>query len=229
MPRRRSPTLPLEEDADGKTGQGTNNKEITSIYDTSDHEHRGNAAGRAMTRRLQNGKSKAGRVLKPVSSRISKQSPKDRVLRRRTPKQQHKAKHLSKKTGNSQETRQVEPQDSNLTSPATFPIHQADEPSNLNDQPNSFGQKVQSHRASIDLHREIAQRATRWRTRAVESKLPTKRNAESPASSMATKRSRRNPAQGARHLTQKNEPKSPQKNKTRSGRVSKRPKRFGFT
>ncbi len=162
-------------------------------------------------------------------SKVNRVGEMERVLRRRTPKHQHKAKHLSEKTGNSQKTRQVEPQDSNFTSPATFPIHQADEPSNLNDQPNSFDQEVQSDRASIDLHREGAQRATRCRTRALKSKLSTKRNAESPASSTVPKRNRRNPAQRARHSKQKNEPKSPRENKTRSGRVSKRPERFGFT
>lgn len=229
MPYRRFPILSLDEDTDGKTGQGTNKKKITSIYDTSNHEYRGNAAGKATTHGLQDGKSKAGRVLKPVSSRISKQSPKKRVLRRRTPKQQYKAKYLSEKTGNSQKTRQVEPQDSNFTSPATFPIHQTDEPNNLNDQPNSFDQEVQSHRASIDLYQESAQRATRYRTRALESKLSTKRNTESPASNIIPKKSRRNPAQEIRHSKQKNKPKSPQENKTRNKRMSKRSERFGFT
>ncbi|KAI4139980.1 MAG: hypothetical protein L6R39_006021 [Caloplaca ligustica] len=227
--RSRSPTLPLDEDAGGERGQGTYNKELMSIYDTASHEHRGNAAGKATTRRLQNGKSTARRVLKPVSSRISKTSPKERVLRHGTPRQQHEAAHSGEKMGNSQKTRQVEPQDSNFTSPATFPIHQADEPGNLNDQPYSCDQELQSHRESIDIHREGAQRATSSRTRALESKLSIKRNAESPASSKIPKRSRRNPAQGARHKKQKDERKIPRENKTRRGRVSKRPEKYGFT
>ena len=227
----RSPTLtlPLEEDADGETHQGADNKELRSIDDTTSHEHRGNAASQARTRSVQSGKSKAGQALKPVSSRISKQSPKQRALRRRTPKQQHEAKHVGGRTGNSQKTRQVEPQDSNSTSSATFSTHHANEPGNLNDRPNSFDKEVQSHGASTDLYRERAQRATRSRTRALENKLSTKRKARSPASSMVPKRNRRNPAQGARRSKQEEKRKSPRENKTRSGRVSKRPERFGFT
>ena len=220
----RSPTLPLDEDADGETGQEKDNKEFTSMYDTASHEHRDNIAGKARTRRLQDGKSKVGRVLKPVSSRTSKQSIKGRGIRRRTPQKQHEAKRLSKKTRNSQKTRPVERQDSNFTPPATFPIHQADQPGNINNQPNAPDQKVQSHRASINLHPEGVQRATRSRARALESKLSTKRNAESLAS-----RSRRSPAQRAQRSKLEKRRKSPPEHKTRSGRVSKRPKRFGFT
>lgn len=227
--RSRSLTLPLDEDADGVTGQGTDNKELTSIHDTANHEHRGNAAVKSTARRLQNGKTKADRVLKPVSSKISKPSPKGRGLRRRKLEQQHGATCLGEKTGNSRKTRPVGPQDSNFTSPATFPIHQPDQPGNLNDQPNSPDQEVQSHRASIGLHPEGGQRVTRSRARAPESKLSTTRNAGSLASSMAHKRSRQKPAQGARHSKQENRQKSSREDKTRSGRVSKRPERFGFT
>ena len=225
--RSRSPTLPLDEDADGETGQGTDNKELTSMYDTASHEHRG--TGKATTSRLQDGKSEVGRVLKPVSSGISKQPTKKRGIRRLTLQKQHEAKHLGEKTRNSQKMRQVEPQDSNFTFSATFPIHQANQPGNLNDQPNLPNQKVRSYRASINLHPEGTQRITRSWARTLKSKLSTKRNAESLASSIVDKGSRRSPAQEAQHSKLEKRRKSPRKQKARSGRVSKKPERFGFT
>ncbi|MCJ1308053.1 hypothetical protein MMC25_001703 [Agyrium rufum] len=208
---RRSPTLPLDEDADGETGQGIDNAELLST--------------------LQDGKSITSRVLKPVSARISKPASKERVRRRRTSDQQREAKHWGDKMGISRKPRAVEPQVSSFSYTRSFYyIYQAGEPVNLKDQLKASNQQVQSHRASIDLHREGAQHTTRSRMRAaLESKPIAKRKAESPASSMLLKRSRRTLAQMATpHSKRKNERNSPRENRTRSGRVSKRPEKFGF-
>lgn len=227
--RTRSPTLPLDEDAGGETNQGTENKQSRSIYDIADHELRVSAASKATTRRLRNGKLKARPVLKPISSRISKQAPNERSPRRRISKQQHEAKYLGEEPGDSQRTRQDDPQDSNYTHPATLPTHQVDQPGNLTNQPSSPDRQVQPYRASIAPHPKSAQRAVRRRTEAPKSKLFTKINAESPNLSMVYKRRRRNPAQEASRSKQEITQQSPQEYKTKSGRVSKRPERLGST
>jgi hypothetical protein len=103
--RIRSPTLPLDEDADGETDQWTGNKKSTSTNDTAGSEYWVNAARKATTPRPQKEKSKARSVLKPVSSRISKQPSNQRSLRRRISRKQHEAKYLGEKAGDSQNTR----------------------------------------------------------------------------------------------------------------------------
>lgn len=227
--RIRSPTLPLDENADDKTDQWTGNKKSTSTNDTAGNEHRVNGARKATTPRTQKEKSKARSVLKPVPSRISKQPSNKRSLRRRIPRKQHEAKCLGEKAGDSQNTRQEEPQDSNLSPTTTLPAHQVDQPGNLNSQPNPPDQQVEPRRASLTLHPESAQRATRRRTRAPKSKPSTKINVESLTSSMVHKRRWHNPAQEARNPKQENRQRSPREFKTKSGRVSKRPERLGFT
>lgn len=217
-PRTRSPTLPLDED-----------EKFIFRPGTAGHVHQTSAASKATTLRLQKGKSKDRPVLKPVPSRISKQSPNERSLRHRIPKQQHQAKCLDKKPEDSPKKRQDEPQDSNFTSSATLPPHQADQPGNLNNQPISPSRKAQLHRASNLPHLESAQRATRRRTRVPRSKLSTKVNAKPLPSSTVHKTRRRNQAQEARHPKQQNTQPSPREHKTLRGRVSKRPGRLGFT
>lgn len=224
--RSRSLTLPLDEDADDETGQETDNEKFMSIHKTTGHAHRVNTTSKVITRNIQKRKSKASQVLKPVSSRISKQSPNKRSLQRRIPKQQYEAKQLGEKTGSSPKIRQDKPQESNLTSPATLPTHQVDQPGDLNNRQNSRGRQVRPHRASIALPPHSTQPATRRRAIALQNK---KINPESPTSSIARKRRRRNSAQGAWHSKQENRQRSPQEYKTKSGRVSKRPERLGFT
>ena len=188
-----------------------------------------NATRKATTPRLQKGKSKGHSILKPVSSRISKKPPQERSLRRRIPKVQHGAENLGEKLGDSQKTGQDEPQNSNFASPATLPPGQADQSGNLNNQPNPPTRQVQPHRTRIALHPNSVQRVTRRRTRAPQSQLSTKMNAESVISSMVHKRRRQNLARGAWHPKQENMQSSPRGYKTKSGRVSKRPERLVFT
>ncbi|KAL8645675.1 MAG: hypothetical protein Q9210_006575 [Variospora velana] len=214
---------------DGETGQSTGNKQSPSTNDTRGIEHQVNVARNATTPRPQEGKSKARSVLKPVSSRISKQPlNQQRSLRHRIPRKHHEAENLGEKAGDSQKTRQEEPQDSNLTSTVTLPTHQVDPPGNLNGQPNSPDRQVQPRRASIALHPESVQRANRRRTRAPKSKLSTKINAESPTLIMILNRRGQNPTQKPRNSKQENRQRSPREFKTKSGRISKRPKRLGF-
>ncbi|KAI9706708.1 MAG: hypothetical protein M1836_003718 [Candelina mexicana] len=211
--RIRSPTLPLDEDADGETDQWTGNKKSMSTS----------------TPGLQKEKSKARSVLKPVSSRVSKQPSNQRSRRRRIPRKQHGAKYLGENAGDTQNPRQEKSQDSNLSSTTTtLPTHQVDQPGNLNSQPISPDRQVQPRRASIALHPESAQQATR-RRRAPKSKLSTKINVESSASSMVHKRRRQNPAQEVQNFKLKNRQQFSQEFKTKSGRVSKRPERLEFT
>ena len=163
-----------------------------------------NAARKATTPRLQKGKSKGHTVLKPVASRISKQPPQERSLRRRIPKAQHGTEDLGEKLGDSQKTGQDEPQNSKFASPTTLPPGQADESGNLNNQPNSPTRQVLPHETRIALHPDSVQRVTGRRTRAPQSKLSTKMNAESLISSMVHQRRRQNLARGARHPKQEN-------------------------
>ena len=229
-PRTRSPTLPLDEDTDGETDRETDNKNFISTHDTADHIHETSAASKAKTRELLKRKLKDHPVLKPAPSRISKQSPNERGLRRRILKPQHQAKSLNEKTENSQNTRQPDSQNSNFTSPTTLPTDHADQADNLNNQPNSLGQQIQPHRASVAPHLESAQRAITRRTRVPKRKFSTEVNANPPTiSNTVHKTRRRNRAQKARHPKEENTQRSPREHKTHSGRVSKRPERLGFT
>lgn len=224
--RIRSPTLPLDEDADGETSQGTHNKKFKYTYDTAGREDRVNTTNRVAARRVQRGRSKDRSVLKPVPSRISKRPG----LRRRIPESQYAINDSGEKLGDSQKTQQNELQDSNFTSPTTLPIHQADQRGNLNSQPSAPDQRVKPRGANVALHLESALRVTTRRTRASKSKRSTEINVESPTSSMVHKRRRRNSTQKARNSKQENRQRSPpREHKTKSGRVSKRPERFGFT
>ena len=218
-PRTRSPTLPLDED-----------EKFIFRHDTAGHVHQTSAASKTTTRRLQKRTSKDRPFLKPVPSRISKKPPNERSLRRRIPKQQqHQAKCLDERPKDSQKKRQDGPHDSNLISSATLPTHQADQPGNLNSQPNSPGRQVQPHRANNAPHLDSAQHTTRRRTRAHKSKPSTKANANPLISSAFHKTKRRDQAQEARHSKQQDTQRSLRKHKTLRGRVSKRPQRLGFT
>ena len=223
--RVRSPTLPLDDDADGETSQGTHSTKLKHIDDTTGSDDRVSTTNIVATRKFRKERSKGRSVLKPVPSRISKRPG----LRRRVPESRYATNESGKKLGGSQTTQQDELQDSNIASPSTLPIHQADQPGNLNSQPNAPDQQNQPRRAKVAPHLENAPRANTRRTRASKSKRSTEINVESPTSSMAHKRRRRNPAQKARNSKQENRERSPHEHKTRSSRVSKRPERFGFT
>ncbi|KAL8932204.1 MAG: hypothetical protein Q9216_006927 [Gyalolechia sp. 2 TL-2023] len=224
--RIRSPTLPLDEDADGETSRGTHNKKFKHTYDTAGRKGQVNTTNKVAARRVQKGRSKDRPVFKPVPSRISKRSG----LRRRIPESQYVTNDLGEKLGDYQKTRQDELQDPNFTSPTTLPVYQADQPRNLNSQPNTPDQQVRPRRENIALHLETALRATTRSIRASMSKRSTEINVESPTSSMVHKTRWRNPAQKARNSKQENRQRPPPREyKTKSGRVSKRPQRFGFT
>ncbi|KAL8903754.1 MAG: hypothetical protein Q9207_003714 [Kuettlingeria erythrocarpa] len=118
--RIRSPTLPLDEDADGETNQWTGNKKLASTNDTAGSEHRVNAARKATATGPQKEKSEA----------------------RSVPRKQHEAKYLEEKAGDSQKARQEKAHGLNSSSTTTLSVHQVDQPGHPNSQSNPPGRQV---------------------------------------------------------------------------------------
>jgi hypothetical protein len=214
--RSRSPTLPLDEEADGAV-QGTDSRQPTPIYENVGHQPRINATSKTTARTVQNQRSKTRPVLKPVVSRITKESPNRRSVRHKFPYQQKKDKCSTGKW-DLRITRQDVLQKSRF--PASIPS------SSLNNRLNPPGRRILPHRASIARYPDSAKRSIRETATALENKPFIKINAE-PRLSSACKRRRPNPAQEKRGSAQENKWCTPEY-KTRSGRVSKRPMRLGY-
>ena len=228
-PRTRSPTLPLDENADGQHCEDTNSKRLTSIHDVACREHRVNVARKVSTlKKLPQTNSKARSVLSPSSSIISKRSPPSRSLRRRTSKDSYEAKKQCEDIGKSDKTRPDQARRSHLTSLEASQPRQGDQPSKITKEPSSHKRQLQPHRVHTALHPETAPRTTGSRTELPKSNRSAKIDADVLRMSTIRPKRQRKPAEKLRHSNSVKKQVSPQELRTKSGRVSKRSERFGF-